>query len=162
MIIDSKTPDYMGNPVMEELRRSVLRLKVLPVMDFAAERDISICPGFDTDDLDVDILREYISLGSIKASGIYTYEDERVGSFFYSVFTDISGDKTLMAVGVGSSKNADSEPIYSRLMDAGIELAKEEGCRWIKAGSTRLGAIRMMLKKGATPVRVEFCLEVKE
>jgi hypothetical protein len=151
----------MGKPSQEELRRNVLRIKVLPAMDYAAERDISICPGFDTDDIDVEILREYIFLGRVKASGIYTYDDERVGTFFYSVFTDISGDKTLMAVGVGSHRNADSEPVYSRLMDAVIELAKEEGCRWIKAGSTRLGAIRMMLEKGATPVRVEFCLEVK-
>jgi hypothetical protein len=151
----------MGTPSREELHRNVLRIKVLPAMDYAAERDISICPGFDTDDIDVEILREYIFLGRVKTSGIYTYDDERVGTFFYSVFTDFSGDKTLMAVGVGSRRNADSEPVYSRLMDAVIELAKEEGCRWIKAGSTRLGAIRMMLEKGATPVRVEFCLEVK-
>lgn len=161
MVIDSKIHNCMGKPACEELRRSVLRLKVLPVMDIAAERDFSLSAGFDDDNFDVEFLREYVLMGRVKASGIYTYNDERVGTFFYSVFTDSEGEKTLLVVGVGSKQNVDSEPVYERLIDAVIELAKEEGCRWLKAGSTRLGAIRMMLKKGATPIRVDFCMEVK-
>lgn len=157
MVIDSKLHKNMTNPRMAELYRKMLHIEVLPAMDARAESDFSLNSA---DDGDVSVLKNYIAMGAIKASGIFTYEDVRVGSFFYSVLTDNSGEKTLMAVGVGASWNPDVGPIYERLMDAVIELAKKEGCRWIKAGSTRAGVIRMLLSKGATPVRVEFCMEV--
>lgn len=160
MVIDSVLHKSLFCPGMTERYRNQLRLEVLPVMDARAESDYSLGSGVWSEDNDADVLKKYIETGAIKASGIFTYEDERVGTFFYSIFSEKTGDKTLLAVGVGASWNPAVGAVYERIMDAVIKLAKDSGCRWIRAGSTRSSVIRMMLAKGATPVRVEFCMEV--
>lgn len=161
MTIDSKLHEGMTNPRVSERYRKFLRLEVLPVMDARAESDFVMSANSCSDEIDVEILRQYVGSGLIKASGIFTYEDERVGTFFYSVLPEVTGGKSLMAVGLGAEQGEGNPSIYGRIYDAVMELAKAEGCKWIKTGSTRLGAIKMLLEYGMTPVRVDFCMEVK-
>lgn len=160
-MFDSKLHSSMKNSRASERYRDILRMEVLPVMDARAESDFLRSAGTVDDSLDVEVLRECIRLGHIKANGIFSVGDERVGTFFYSVLTEISGDKSLMIVGIGAGDKSDETPVYERLIDAVFLLAKKENCRWLKAGSTRSGVIRLLLARGMTPVRVDFCMEVK-
>lgn len=161
MVIDSKLHKGMTNERVSERYRDILRLEVLPVMDARAESDFIRSSSTCDESLDVETLRTYIRLGHVKASGIYSYDDERVGTFFYSVIAEISGDKTFLVVGIGADDKTANRPVYSRLMSSVVKLAKDSGCQWIKAGSTRSGVIRMLLECGMTPVRVDFCMKVK-
>lgn len=162
MLLDDKSYPATKNKVIAKHYKDMISLRVLPRMDEQAERDFTVSMGGNFgDDEDLEILREGINCGFIKASGIYRHEDERVGTFFWSVLHGKTGDKTLLIVGVGAEKKPDGRPIYAQLMKMAVDLAKGEGCRWIKTGSTRSGAIRQMLEFGATPVRVDFCMEVK-
>lgn len=161
MLLDGKVHSAMKNAHTAERYSDILRLEVLPAMDARAESDFQQSAFTHDETVDVDILREGIRFGYIKADGIYSVGDERVGTFFYSILHSETGEKTLLIVGIGAEWADGERPVHARLMSAVIKLAKKEDCRWIKAGSTRSGVIRMLLDSGMTPVRVDFCMEVK-
>ena len=161
MTFDFGVHNAMKNEKLAKLHTNFVVLKVLPALDEDGVKDYLTANREVGDERDLPIVREAIKNGVIRASGVYVRNDERVGSLFYTVIPDDSGDKTLLVIGIGAHRNDADAHIYEGIVDAAQVLAKQEGCRWLRAGSTRLGAIRQLLAKGATPVRVEFCMEVK-
>lgn len=129
--------------------------------DERAKADFSKIPQPDIDEQLLDMEQ----LAGLERMGVaaVVFKEKRVGTFAYSVLP-LYGEQTLWIVGVSADSDAlpDGEFLFPELGDEIRRLAKEHGCRWVRADTSRPGVFAMLTKLGFLPGMVQLYYEIKE